>query len=72
MDSWTVTFKTKEKKESQIMMLYMGLGCDGSVAKTYDTARKIFPFMFKINKFNRLLYAISHLRHWAVEIFKGK
>ena len=72
MDSWTVTFKTKKNSESKIMMLYFGLGCDGRVAKTYDNIRKMIPFMFKINKLNKIFYAFCHARHWIVELIYGK
>lgn len=52
------------------MLLYFGLGCQASTCKTYDTFRKCFPFMCKMNKTNRLFYAFSHFRHWFVELYE--
>lgn len=71
MDSWTVTFDYGSSKVEKLMMLYFGVGCDGAVAKTLDTMRKKFPFMFVANKITRLFYAFSHIRHWIPQWVRG-
>lgn len=40
VDTWTINFDYGNIQEEKIMLLYLGIGCDGSVAKTLDTIRK--------------------------------
>lgn len=68
IDSWTVKFDYGDKKIEKIMLLYLGLGCDGKVAKTVDVFRNRFPFLFRSNKVNRFFYFASFLTHWFPEI----
>lgn len=71
VDSWNVVFNYPDKKKEYLMLLYLGIGCDGAVAYTLHKLRKKFPFIFLFNKLTRLYYAFSHFSHWFPELWKG-
>lgn len=50
------------------MLLYLGLGCDGKVAKTVDVFRNRFPFLFRSNKVNRFFYFASFMTYWIPDL----
>lgn len=70
-DTWKITFNYPDRKKEYLMLVYFGIGCDGSVVKTLHTVRNYFPFLFQINKITKLFYAISHIKHWIVQILRG-